>query len=897
MNKILKKYFEKLVGNTSVRSTSVAIFIIVAFITVTAAMLTGFGIIDYKIEKDRQWKNLRKELSITAEQMKSSLTIPVWHYDSDQVEKVIESSMNNQNIYGIIISANSREYIRARGTDWGIVIPDKGFPTEGLLLEQRDITFSDEQLGTIKLYGSTRLQEENLKKIFFSIMSFITVFVFVIIVGLYLILHKAVLKPIMNIEQYTMSVSSGEGKGLKIKGSYFQGELNTLRTSIEKMVNVHEERFVELQNEVKLRTESEGRFRTIFDSSNDGLLICDKSTGDIVHVNEKMCEMFGYTYEQLIQKNISIIDLEDSKYKSDELIKEANSVQKSYLREWKVKNKSGEIFWTEISIKDAVIDNQKRALVAIRDISQRKQAEEDRRLSEEKYRNIFERSVEGIFQATPDGLLISVNPSMARLFGYGSSEEMINKVKNVQEEIYVNPTDRERFKYELELNGRIEGFETQNFRKDGKMIWVSLNARTVCDSGGKIMYYEGTAMDVTMRKNAEEEKERLESQLRQAQKMEAIGTLAGGIAHDFNNILSVVLGFGSMLKIEVDKDTSAGKYVDQIVLAAEKATNLISSLLSFSRKQPAMLQPVKLNDVISSVEKLLITSLTEDIAFQKNLSEQNLVIMGDVTQIEQILFNLATNSRDAMPGGGKLIIETKLMDIKDDFTDILGYGEPGTYAVLSISDTGKGMDAQTKEHIFDPFFTTKSVGKGTGLGLSTVYGIVKQHNGFISVYSEPELGTTFHIYFPAVSADVEDKKADSPYVTGGNETILVAEDNDNVRYFIKTILNKWGYNVIEAQDGEDALKKYRATEKIDLMIIDSVMPKKNGREVYDEIKKDNPNIKVLFTSGYTRDIILDKGIEEKEVEFISKPITQNALLKKVREVIDSNLSPPRSGRG
>ena len=884
----MKKYFEIIIGNTSIRRMSVAIFIIVAFITVTAVMLAGFGIIDYKIEKDRQWKNLRKELSITADQMKSSLTIPVWHYDSDQVEKVIESSMNNQNIYGIIISANSREYIRARGQNWGIVIPAEEFSTEGLLLEQRDITYSDEYLGTIKLYGSTSLQEKNLKIIFISIMSFITVFVFVIIVGLYLILHKAVLKPIVNIEQYTMSVSSGESKGLKIKGSYFQGELDTLRTSIEKMVNVHEERFVDLQNEVKLRTESEGRFRTIFDSSNDGLLICDKTTGDIIHVNEKMCEMFGYTYEELIQQNINTIDIEDSKYNSDNLIKEeSNFPEKSNLREWKVKNKAGEIFWTEISIKDAVIDNQKRALVAIRDITQRKQAEEDRRLSEEKYRNIFERSVEGIFQVTPDGLLISVNPSMARLFGYISSEEMVNSVKNVKNEFYVIPVEADKFKEELEHNGKIEGFETQNYRKDGEKIWVSLNARTICDSSGKIMYYEGSAMDVTMRKNAEEEKEKLESQLRQAQKMEAIGTLAGGIAHDFNNILSVVLGFGSILQREVDKNTPSGKYVDQIVLAAEKATNLISSLLSFSRKQPALLQPVKLNDVITNVEKLLVTSLTEDIAFQKKLSEQNLVIMGDVTQIEQILFNLTSNSRDAMPGGGKLTIETRLMDIKDDFTDILGYGEPGTYVLLTISDNGRGMDAQTKEHIFDPFFTTKSVGKGTGLGLSTVYGIVKQHNGFISVYSEPEMGTSFHIYFPAVSADVEDKKLDSSHVIGGNETILIAEDNDNVRYFIKTILNKWGYNVIEAQDGEDAVKKYHANDKIDLMIIDSVMPKKNGREVYDEVKKDNPDIKVLFTSGYTKDIILDKGIEEKEVEFISKPLTQNALLKKVREVIDS----------
>jgi PAS domain S-box-containing protein len=887
MNITFKKYMDYRKKNPY-EKMSVALFIIIAFIAVTIIMLTGFAILDYKLEKDRLMKNLNNELSVASEQLKFNLAMPIWNVDKIQIEMIIESSMSNLNIYGIIVSDNINNFIRSRGFNWEVITPGKEFSSDGLLMEKRDIIYSGETIGTLKLFGSTKLLEANLRKMFVSIMTFISIFVFVVIIGLYLTLHKIILKPVIDIEQYALAVSSGMGKDLKIKGTYFQGELDTLRSSIEKMVDIHKKRFLELQKEVNLRTESEERFRTIFNSSNDALLICDEDTGEIIHVNEKMCEMFGFLYNEATRNNLNMLSADETQNNMNKAMKEAKrSYLKLYSGELIAKKKNGDTFWAEISIKDTVIDNKSRALVAIRDITARKQAEEDRRLSEEKYRNIVEKSVEGIFQSTPEGKYLSVNPAMARIYGYDSPEDMISNITNLETEIYVDPKERMRFIKELDRYGKIEGFEVENYRKNNEKIWITVNARTVYDSTGKVLYYEGTVMDITLRKNTEEEKERLQLLLRQAQKMEAIGTLAGGVAHDFNNILSVVLGFGSMLQKELDKDSPIYKYADQIVLAAEKAANLTSSLLSFSRKRPVQLQPVKLNDIIISIEKLLITSLTEDITLQKFLSDKELVIMGDVTQIEQILFNLATNARDAMPDGGILTIETKLLDIKDDFTDILGYGKPGTYTLLSVKDTGEGMDIQTKEHIFDPFYTTKSVGKGTGLGLSTVYGIVKQHNGYITVYSEPGMGTVFHIYFPAISASIENKKEESYHIKGGNETILVAEDNENVRYFINTILTKWGYTVIEAKDGEDAVQKYLENENIELMIIDSVMPKKNGREVYDEIKKENPDVKVLFTSGYTKDIILDKGIEEKEVEFISKPIKQDILLKKIREILDS----------
>jgi PAS domain S-box-containing protein len=375
--------------------------------------------------------------------------------------------------------------------------------------------------------------------------------------------------------------------------------------------------------------------------------------------------------------------------------------------------------------------------------------------------------------------------------------------------------------------------------------------------------------------------------LHQAQKMEAIGTFAGGIAHDFNNILTVLIGFGTLLKMGLEEDSPLTTYVDEMLFSSEKAARLTRSLLAFTRKQPMVMNSLSLNKTIESTKKLLKRLLTEDIELRTYLTSDGTTIMGDASQIDQILINLTTNARDAMPQGGVLIIETKHLVLDGEFEDVHGYGKPGEYVLVSVSDTGIGMDAETGKHIFDPFFTTKEVGKGTGLGLSTVYGIVRQHNGYIHVVSEPGAGTTFRIYLPFASAATkEEGPTSSTVLTGGNETILVAEDNIGVRNFLKMTLSRYGYTVIEAIDGKDAIDKFKKYEAIDLLIVDSVMPKRNGKEAYDEIRKLCPEVKVLFTSGYTKDVIIDKGLKEEEFHFLPKPITPHEVLKKVREILD-----------
>ncbi len=409
----------------------------------------------------------------------------------------------------------------------------------------------------------------------------------------------------------------------------------------------------------------------------------------------------------------------------------------------------------------------------------------------------------------------------------------------------------------------------------------------VFDSDGKVSRLVIFAHDITENRRAEEERVRLESQLRQSQKMEAIGTLAGGVAHDFNNILTAITGYGSLLQMKMERHDPKTVYVDQILASSQKAAILTQSLLAFGRKQVMELKPHKINELVRETEKLLKRLLTEDIEFQVVLHEPGVTVRADVTQIDQVLMNLAANARDAMPMGGKFTIETGVATLDTEAAEVRGLDHAGTYAVIHAIDTGTGMDRETREKIFEPFFTTKEVGRGTGLGLSIVYGIVTQHNGHIDVTSEPGLGTRFTIYLPAAEGEVEEARREESPAAGGNETILVAEDNEGVRMLAREILTGAGYRVIEAADGDDAVRRFREhRDEIALLLLDVVMPRRNGKEAYEEICSVRSHVKVLFTSGYTGDVILTKGLDDEALNFISKPLSPNELLRKVRDVLD-----------
>jgi len=526
------------------------------------------------------------------------------------------------------------------------------------------------------------------------------------------------------------------------------------------------------------------------------------------------------------------------------------------------------------------------------DITERKRSEKALRESEARYKKLIDSVTDYIFTVDiKDGRPLSTKhgPGCIAVTGYATEEYdadpflWLNMVHEEDREQVIKHSERL-------LSGETrEPIEHRIIHKRGDVRWVRNTPVPRYDREGRLIAYDGLIVDITERKLAAEERQRLHDQLLHAQKMEAVGILAGGVAHDFNNILTAIIGYANIIKMKMRKDDPLKIHLEQIIASSERGANLTQSLLAFSRKQLISPRPVDLNMVIRNVQKLLSRVISEDIETQLVLDERPLTILADSGQIEQILLNLATNARDAMPRGGTLTLRTEMTTMDEQFIKKHGFGGPGIYALLSITDTGAGMDDKTRARIFEPFFTTKEVGRGTGLGLAMVYGAIKQNNGYIMVSSGLGTGTTFDIYLPLLRVEEREVKESRPVtlIKGGAETILIAEDDESLRKLAGSILGEFGYTVIEARDGHEAVEKFSARkEAVNLVILDVIMPKKNGREAYEEIKKINPQVKALFISGYTAEIVHTRGILDSGLNFLSKPIMPDQLLKKVREILD-----------
>jgi two-component system cell cycle sensor histidine kinase/response regulator CckA len=630
-------------------------------------------------------------------------------------------------------------------------------------------------------------------------------------------------------------------------------------------------------------TLSEGRLRAVIDSAKDSIFMKDANLRYMV-VNKAMGDLFRRDPGDIVGKTDFDLFGEDTARHIEEVDRQVLSG--ITVEEEPVKTVSGEehIFHT---VK-VPLYNEKGQVVGLcgiaRDITDRKHADDLLRASEAKYRAIFDNTGTATLIVEEDGTISLANAELVRLTGY-SRDEMEGKKKWTD---FIHPDDlskmrdyREIRRIDPELAPRT--YEFRLITRKGDVRDISITVAGIPGTGG----VTASLIDITDRRRAEEEKERLENQLLHAQKMEAIGQLAGGVAHDFNNILTTIIGYGNLLQMKMDRSDPLSIYVDQVLASAQRAAQLTHSLLAFSRKQVIELEPRNVNSVVKGVENLLKRLLTEDIEFRTVLADQEMTILADMTQIEQVLINLATNARDAMPEGGALTIQTESMEMTDEFRRIKGFGKPGRYALVTVSDTGTGMGEKTKAKIFEPFFTTKEVGRGTGLGLSIVYGIVKQHNGYIDVRSTPKAGTVFYLYLPLVKFSAKESLQVTNHIRGGSELILVAEDSIEVRHLTREVLETRGYGVIEAIDGEDALAKFVAhRDRIDIVLLDVVMPKRNGREVYEAIQKIKPGTKVLFISGYTADIVTGKGIQDNLLDYVSKPLSPMALLTKIREILD-----------
>ena len=502
-------------------------------------------------------------------------------------------------------------------------------------------------------------------------------------------------------------------------------------------------------------------------------------------------------------------------------------------------------------------------------------------VSERQYRTLVDNVKVGIFRCRlePFGAFQQVNPAMLAILGHDDLEAFLSLSLA---DLFQHAEQREDCLDQLRTKGALRTMELALVRKDGTPVWCQLIASTCLDEQGRPEWVDGVLEDLS-------ERRRLEEELRQAQKMEAIGTLAGGIAHDFNNLLTAILAYADLasgLAGKGGEGSRVASFLDKITGTAEDAARLTRGLLAVSRKQIVSMNPFDLNESVRKVETLMGRIIGEDIDFRLTCCPEDLVILGDAGQLEQVLMNLVANARDAMPGGGTLSIETARTDIPQGYPFLPL--DAGRYAQVSISDTGHGMDDATRQRIFEPFFTTKEVGKGTGLGLAIVYGIIKQHNGQIHVYSEPNRGTTFRIYLKCTDfkAGNETAHLPGPGATAA-ETILLAEDDERVAEVYRTVLEEAGYQVLEARDGLEAIERFKGhAGPVHLLLFDLVMPRLNGREAFETIRALAPGIRVLFSSGYPQEILTGRDMVDAGVAFMPKPEPPAELLRRVRESLD-----------
>jgi PAS domain S-box-containing protein len=517
----------------------------------------------------------------------------------------------------------------------------------------------------------------------------------------------------------------------------------------------------------------------------------------------------------------------------------------------------------------------------ISNATQRKLMEEALQESENKYRQFFEQDLTGDFIAAADGLIRFCNPAFAKIFGFATVKDVLESQSNIHD-LLKEPVDR--YKVMLDKNEAGVDREFEFPRRNGEIAKAIGKINGIFNEHRQLVESRGYLFDIT-------EHKKLEEQLRGAMRMEAVGRLAGGIAHDFNNILTVINGYCELLLRQQDPVQAGRDQLEQIKNAGERAAALISQLLAFSRKQIVKPKIINLNTIVQNLETMLKRLIGENIQFETKLEPSLGNIKIDPAQLEQVIMNLVVNARDAMPVGGRLLIETRNRVVDEQYARMHAPQNPGSYVMLLVKDTGTGMDREIVAHIFEPFFTTKEKGKGTGLGLSTLYGIVKQSDGFVWVESIPRQGSTFRIYFPVhdQQIDAEESGQQQKKLLQGDETVLIVEDDNAVRDLTRSFLQHYGYTVFTAESGNQALQLCRRlTQKLDLAIIDVIMPGLSCKELSASIAAHFPQIKILFISGYTDEAITQQGVLEPDVAFLQKPFSIEVLGQKVRQVLDSS---------
>jgi PAS domain S-box-containing protein len=627
--------------------------------------------------------------------------------------------------------------------------------------------------------------------------------------------------------------------------------------------------------------ESEERHRALVRTALDGIWWLDMQ-GRLVRVNDAYCRMSGYSESELL--TMSLPDLEALETSDDVAANIRKIVTKgSALFESRHRRKDGSTYDIEVSAQ-YLPDAGGRIVAFMRDITERKRMEDTLRNSEERYRTIFNHSPLGVMHFDSKGIIRDFNDKFAEIMGAPREEILrFNMLQRLNDQAMLKAV-RDA------LDGKSGYYEGDYLSvTGGKITPMRAFYQLMTGDAGKFLGAVGLFEDITERKKAEEAKDRMEAQLNQAQKMESVGRLAGGVAHDFNNMLSIILGHAEMVLDEIGPGDPFYHDVMEMKNAAQRSADLTRQLLAFARKQAISPKILDLNETASGILKMLRRLIGEDINLVWMPGLDVWPVKIDPSQIDQILANLAVNARDAIGGVGAMTIETANVELNETSCQTHKGLSPGNYVLLAVSDTGAGMDRETVDHIFEPFFTTKEMGKGTGLGLATVYGIVKQNNGFINVYSEPNQGTTIKIYLPRAGVRIDEK----PALAGkknltGTETVLLVEDEESILSLGKTILERRGYLVLAAHRPDEALRIAESHPgPIHLLITDVVMPGMNGRDLRDKLKALKRGFQCIFMSGYTADVIAHHGVLDEGIDFLQKPFSVKTLAEKVREVLDA----------
>jgi len=629
--------------------------------------------------------------------------------------------------------------------------------------------------------------------------------------------------------------------------------------------------------------EGEARFRLLVENAPDAIVVLDMDSGKFSDCNEIALRLFRLTRGELMLSGPGELspafqpDGTHSALAASEWAERASSAQPYFG--WTHRNSLGEEIPCEVHVVRLPSPAHRLIRGSILDITERKRAEEALRESEVRYRGLVNNATYGIYWVTLEGDLLDANPALVQMLGYGSIEELLAIDNTLC--LFCDPAARDGVASRYREHER--GDTTVEWkRKNGKIITVRLIGRRSRDVRRNSDCVEVIVEDVT-------ERIAMEKQLRQAQKFEAIGQLAGGIAHDFNNMIGAILGWAEIGLEETEAETRLHRHFDKVRHQAVRAAALTRQLLAFARRQILEPRNLDLNQNVTETLSLLEKVIGSNIEIRTKLAEKLTLVRADPTQIDQVLMNLCINARDAMPEGGCLTIETGDMAFDEKYCAVHTFARPGHYTLLAVTDTGTGMDAATLDRIFEPFFTTKDTGKGTGLGLATVYGIVSQHGGFLHVYSEVGMGTTFRVYLP-VTPSAERTPAgveNSRPARGGAETILIAEDHEGLRELARETLANLGYDILLASDGEEAVRVFQANrDRVDLLLLDVVLPKMNGPEAYARISAEKEDVPVIFATGYSPEMALLHDALERGLTVLQKPYVPRELAQRVRETLD-----------